>query len=679
MKVKRPLRKRSKHLKIFVLFYFQVEELNNKLSNLTEKEKDFEKKINAMKELRRLYDERGRAMIIEHKQLLEAERTRVAVVQSKLRLAEDLNEDLVEKNKYLQEKVKNLDNRLDDVKGQLSETKIKLATEKEGLYHASSQISLINNLVSQIISGPELDLDHLARFLEENHALINELTAKGDIDYVASALVGVAGGIVEIPKEEKSDIAENLGKVWRVLVQLLSHHKKTDNSGNPEWESCYKSVDTPKGPKLVISVSQTFLKLKDLILEKNSLVKEVGRLKKLNRHLESTMNDQENRLTLVTEELHNTWDVVNKLKRQHDNLHTHKTILKDELRHKRSMVNGLKKQLEICREQWTLAREKNSKTENDWMLLRAEFARRKQKKKMNSSTESGFEDEETQSPDYDTDDDKSLENEEESPDNSLGDAKQRSSSSPSELSASESIQDDCNGPISEILDGIVDEAYKIVKDSSKPHASVDHHILHTADSGEIDVATVHESETHTLQPVSLSCILDNNQIDYDYQNSYTLKRLEQIPEVEEEACNDNASNNDDDSACSDTTQNDDKPEILSVLDLTVGDFRGEKVGSNKTTTEDEEPATKNETGNPTTDEILRRRDERLKRMEESCKSLFVKMGQTSDRGNEISNKLDQIHATYGPQAQNRVGSDATSGPQAQTTTSAPAHQETDHH
>jgi hypothetical protein len=52
-------------------------------------------------------------------------------------------------------------------------------------------------------------------------------------------------------------------------------------------ESCYKTVDTKHGPQLILSVSRTFIKLKNLILEKRSLQNEIDNLKNLNTKLES--------------------------------------------------------------------------------------------------------------------------------------------------------------------------------------------------------------------------------------------------------------------------------------------------------------------------------------------------------------------------------------------------------
>lgn len=60
------------------------------------------------------------------------------------------------------------------------------------------------------------------------------------------------------------EIIGNLPKVWRVLMELLNHHKidPVQFEENGKGEDCYKSVETPNGPKAELSVSKTYLKLK---------------------------------------------------------------------------------------------------------------------------------------------------------------------------------------------------------------------------------------------------------------------------------------------------------------------------------------------------------------------------------------------------------------------------------
>lgn len=91
------------------------------------------------------------------------------------------------------------------------------------------------------------------------------------------------------------EIASNLPKVWRVLMELLSHHTAPDGPPPGDEKQCYKNIETPSGTRSVISVSKTFIRLKDLILEKKALQKELVRLKQLNSHLENRLDDQEKR------------------------------------------------------------------------------------------------------------------------------------------------------------------------------------------------------------------------------------------------------------------------------------------------------------------------------------------------------------------------------------------------
>lgn len=160
---------------------------------------------------------------------------------------------------------------------------------------------------------------------------------------------------------------------------------------NAESTDCYKSIETPNGPKMVLSVSKTYLRLKDLILEKKFLQKETKKLKNLNSHLETKLDEQETRLTAVTIELNKTWTLVGRMQRQHRQLHTSEQVLRYQLQQKRRMLNELKDELEYCRRKWTLAKEKNSVTQSQWESLRLEFIKRKECD-ANNSAESGYSD-----------------------------------------------------------------------------------------------------------------------------------------------------------------------------------------------------------------------------------------------------------------------------------------------
>ncbi|XP_055839824.1 cingulin [Episyrphus balteatus] len=189
------------------------------------------------------------------------------------------------------------------------------------------------------------------------------------------------------------EIIGNLPKVWKVLMELLSHHKieRVQFKENGQSEDCFKSVQTPNGPKAELSVSKTYIKLKDLILEKKSLVKETNRLRTLNCHLDFRLNEQEKRLSAVSLELQKTWHLVGKMQRQHRQLHTQEQILRYQLQQKRRLLSELKDELEYCRRKWAAARAKNDESQLQCDDLRREFAKRKLEDAHNSA-ESGYSD-----------------------------------------------------------------------------------------------------------------------------------------------------------------------------------------------------------------------------------------------------------------------------------------------
>ncbi|XP_017046289.2 LOW QUALITY PROTEIN: uncharacterized protein LOC108091534 [Drosophila ficusphila] len=201
------------------------------------------------------------------------------------------------------------------------------------------------------------------------------------------------------------EIIGNLPKVWKVLMELLSHHK-IERVQFEELPSCSGSATSSaasascapgkdegeshrKPPEL--SVSKTYIKLKDLILEKKSLVKETNRLKTLNSHLDFRLNQQEKRLSGVSLELTKTWHLVGKMQRQHRQLHTQEQILRYQLQQKRRLLSELKDELEYCRRKWALARAKNDESQEQCDEWRREFARRKLED-ANHSAESGYSD-----------------------------------------------------------------------------------------------------------------------------------------------------------------------------------------------------------------------------------------------------------------------------------------------
>lgn len=195
-------------------------------------------------------------------------------------------------------------------------------------------------LIAQVLlgfnsNGSNIDIDKLVSMLEQNRDLLNEMAIKEDYEGIdegsflpkllydlfmqvnqptsneeAKSVNDLLKNAVSSPEE----IAEKLPKVWRVLIELLNHQKKLSEDEEERVIDCYKSVQTPTGTQNVLSVSKTFIKLKDLILEKRSLQKDTTRLKTLYGHLEQRLDKQEKRLSNVSLELTKTWHLVGKIK-----------------------------------------------------------------------------------------------------------------------------------------------------------------------------------------------------------------------------------------------------------------------------------------------------------------------------------------------------------------------------
>lgn len=200
-------------------------------------------------------------------------------------------------------------------------------------------MQLIAEVLFGFNNGSHIDIDKLVSMLEQNRDLLNEMAIKEDFagfddgSFLPKLLYdlflhvnqptpaeGQSSDSESSKNSEKSavcspeEIAEKLPKVWRVLIELLNHHKKLSEEEEVRVVDCYKSVQTATGTQNVLSVSKTFIKLKDLILEKRSLQKDTTRLKTLYSHLEQRLDKQEKRLSTVSLELTKTWHLVGKIK-----------------------------------------------------------------------------------------------------------------------------------------------------------------------------------------------------------------------------------------------------------------------------------------------------------------------------------------------------------------------------
>ncbi|XP_039449669.1 restin homolog [Culex pipiens pallens] len=413
----------------------QVEKLKAKLrqieDSLAEREmqimssdlrRQYERQMANIRSLRELYEERERVSRMERDNLLR-----------QLELRKNDLEAEQEKNKNLESHVASLQTDLEASKTELFATKEQLSQSEAQARQLQSEMTVVNRFISKFLLGmsqkqatSSVRLDKLAEVLAENRDLLIEMTKQEAETFDLGAFLPRAlydlvaevdqeeesGGIAlgdeemlnEVQKASPEQIADKLPKVWRVLIELVNHQERAEQVPfveNGESEECLKTEQTKNGPKLVVSVSKTYLKLKDLILEKKSLKKETNRLKTLNTHLERRLESQEKRLSVVSLELTKTWHLVGKMQRQHRQLHTQEQILRYHLQQKRRLLGELKEELEYCRLKWSAARAKHTESEDQWRQLKADFAARKQQDSLNASGESGYSDEQPTTDDED--------------------------------------------------------------------------------------------------------------------------------------------------------------------------------------------------------------------------------------------------------------------------------------
>jgi len=234
--------------------------------------------------------------------------------------------------------------------------------------------------------------NELSASYEENKALVNEMEMLNEMFeemehgiHVREALDGYNCENIEVYKN---------GKKVKVQVSDLLKMAATEEIMQ---ESCFKEVTTKNGTRMILSVSKTFMKLKDLILEKKTLEDQLDKMKSINDHLCSQVNVHERKLCNITDELNSTWFYVSKIKEQHKMLHNSEQILRAELSEKRQLLTKLRHELEETRLTWKVVKQKTADSEKQWRALRDEFAeRRKLIWPKPSESESGFSEADTE-------------------------------------------------------------------------------------------------------------------------------------------------------------------------------------------------------------------------------------------------------------------------------------------
>ncbi|XP_044010417.1 golgin subfamily A member 4 [Aphidius gifuensis] len=600
----------------FVNGFIDNEKINYDIDDDLRLEHD--RQIDDVKKLKKLYDERMR-ILVDLKETIGKE---FLTTKEQLKCAKKDKE-------YLDEEIKKAEEKIDEQDSVISNLESQLGLTKADCRDLQNQMSVINNLFSQMLlsaSSADMDLDRLTELIQENHDLISDMAKEEGTE--AAALPKLLLDLVEqvdgIPEKKDEDniqeenIANNLPKVWKVLLELLSCHEA--NTANTSTVSaslvddpniCYKSVDTPSGPRLVISVSKTYIRLKELILEKKSLEKEMGRMKQLNLHLESKLGEQEKRLSTVADELSKTWNIVGRMQAQHQQLHTHEKILRYELQQKRKMLQELKQELEYCREKWESARQKNTNTEIEWRNLRREFAARKALAAQES---------------FNT----SRQNIIKAPEQQTATSEVEESMKIVEVNNQQDINSiEPTNPLDQALENVIQNLINI-DDNNSSNSMI---------SDEPD-KNIQCANDETVSVFSIGPFPQSSKM-VQFSDPLVVGPSIQSDEIVENKIvkieNNTADEKDDCLAELKDEKVDDKEDEKKIEDTEkIVDHCSDPSGS-----------TTSSKATRTPEEVLAARSERLKRLEEQADWLMKKMNATNRRGSELSNRLEELHETYG--------------------------------
>ncbi|KAF4518007.1 hypothetical protein B566_EDAN012748 [Ephemera danica] len=523
--------------------------LSTSFSPSPDLKKEYEAQLANFKSLKEIYTQRTELVSLENQALKDTLQDK----DRQLELMERRHNDL--QNQYTTMK-----DSLGEKETSVNELQRRIGTLTEDCRCLTNQLTMINNLFTEL-GKSDVDMEKL-RALQD--AMADGLT-------------------------DSENTATNLSRVWCALSELLENSSGDTPQPVEGSEGCYKSVNTPYGPRVVISVSQTFMRLKDLILEKKSLQKELGQLRNLNSHLETKLVQQENRLSLVLQELKKTWGVVNKMRSQHSQLRNSEAILRYDLQQKRKIVTELKEELEWCKETWQQARNKTTESELQYRSLKDEFASRRRRPlladdstEMNSA-ESGYSD---------------GRGEDDSGGSSTSDGEENTGdmtgSEPSSASKSPDILPPDSRPGS---GGYTDST---LSNETALEITQSPHTIESASPPQIPPSPPISPSTGAIKKI------------FSAAPSPTSEPEISIPPVLE------------------TTN---QPEIASV-----------PVPVPETTTSNQP---ENSTTPKPVAEILDARAARLKRLEEQCSQLFKRVVRTSNMSVAISNRLEELHEQYG--------------------------------
>ncbi|XP_023322847.1 synaptonemal complex protein 1 [Eurytemora carolleeae] len=343
-------------------------------------------------------DEKGKSLIA----LIESVKDPTELKSLKDRLVQYITEFEV-----IAEEKRSLENYVSSLKSRTISTK-NISTSTEHIFENQSENAESNEITpvfQELLSEKETEIQILNEMNGELKVLERKNAEKYENQLEVSRILQKE---LQASFTENQSLAKEMEKLNFMFAELeqsilnqennVAHDREVeiriDNNSQMEpatpETNLYNEVNTKNGPKMVLSVSKTFNKLKDLILEKKSLEEQLSKMKHINLHFCSQVNIHEEKLCNITDELNNTWFYVSKIKEQHRKLHSSEQILRAELAEKRILLSKLRVELEDSKQCWNIVKQKTADSEKQWVALKADLAEQKRLLFSTDSSESGI-------------------------------------------------------------------------------------------------------------------------------------------------------------------------------------------------------------------------------------------------------------------------------------------------
>ncbi|KAJ9595025.1 hypothetical protein L9F63_013691, partial [Diploptera punctata] len=154
---------------------------------------EYETQMENIRTLKNLYEERMKLMLSEKEKLVQDSEEKSQLLDAEIKKSAKFEQELADTKLSLEEKEEHNSN-----------LQIQLDDSHDKSHGLAKELTLINNLFTQMLTGTtatDMDLDRLTRLLQENHDLITDITIKEDSSEVDSGITSPSSS----PTGERND------------------------------------------------------------------------------------------------------------------------------------------------------------------------------------------------------------------------------------------------------------------------------------------------------------------------------------------------------------------------------------------------------------------------------------------------------------------------------------------